>query len=448
MKISSWGGVSGNITRLARPAYSSDIAPELRSIAASAPGNGLVIGNLRSYGDEALSPTGCYIQTTLCDRILELDQTGLTLTVECGVLLDELQSRLLPLGLMLPVTPGTALVTVGGAIANDVHGKNHHCAGTFGCFVTGFELVRTTGEILVCTPDENSEWFAGTIGGMGLTGAITHARLRLRRVESPLLKVRSIRFGRLEEFFQLDELHRDSHEYTVAWIDCLATGKALGRGIYSVADHLPSAPAGGTLASNGRSGDRMHAHRINVPFTLPISPLNRVTLALLNAAYWRLYPIGTQYVHMNKWLYPLDAVGKWNRLYGPRGFRQFQCVVPYDRARAAITEMLRAISARGEGSLLAVLKNFGSKPSPGLMSFPMPGTTLALDFVYRGQRTIDLLRELHRITLDAGGRIYAAKDACSAPEHLEHGYPNLARFKHLLDPGIRSGLAQRLRVTA
>jgi FAD/FMN-containing dehydrogenase len=418
----------------------------LRSL--SAPGNGLVIGNLRSYGDEALSPTGCYIQTTRCDRILELDQAGPTVTVECGVLVDALEDRLMPLGLMLPVTPGTAMVTVGGAIANDVHGKNHHCAGTFGCFVEEFELVRTTGEVLVCSPNQNSEWFSGTIGGMGLTGAITRATLRLRRIESPLLKVWSTRFGRLEEFFQLDEQHRDSHEYTVAWIDCLATGNALGRGIYSVADHISSAPTGGTLASAARSLAQTRSRRINVPFTLPISPLNRVTLALMNAAYWRLYPTGTQSVNLRKWLYPLDAVGNWNRLYGPRGFRQFQCVVPADQARAAIMQMLQTIAARGEGSLLAVLKNFGNKPSPGLMSFPMPGTTLALDFVHRGERTVTLLRELHRITMDAGGRIYAAKDACSAPEHLEHGYPNLSRFKRFLDPGIGSLLAQRLSLIA
>jgi FAD/FMN-containing dehydrogenase len=446
MKISSWGGVSGTVTRLAQPEYSTDIAAQLQSLAA--PGDALVIGNLRSYGDEALSPTGRYLQTTRCDRILELDQTAPTVTVECGVLLDALEDRLMPLGLMLPVTPGTAMVSVGGAIANDVHGKNHHCAGTFGCFVEEFELVRTTGEVLVCSPNQNSEWFAATIGGMGLTGAITRATLRLRRIESPLLKVRSMRFARLEEFFQLDEQHRNSHEYTVAWIDCLATGKALGRGIYSMADHLPRAPTGGTLASAAKSRVQTRSRRINVPFTLPISPLNRATLGLMNAAYWRLYPTGTQSVNLRKWLYPLDAVGNWNRLYGPRGFRQFQCVVPADRARESITEMLRTISARGEGSLLAVLKNFGSKPSPGLMSFPMPGTTLALDFVYRGERTANLLRELHRITMDAGGRIYAAKDACSAPEHLEHGYPNLSRFKPLLDPGIGSLLARRLRLIA
>jgi FAD/FMN-containing dehydrogenase len=439
VKMSSWGGVTGGVRHLAMPAYSPDIAQELRSFAAAAPGNGLVIGNLRSYGDEAISPTGCYIQTTHCDRILELDPAGPTVTVECGVLVDALQSRLLPLGLMLPVTAGTALVTIGGAIANDVHGKNHHCAGTFGCFVERFELVRTTGEVLVCSPNENAEWFAGTIGGMGLTGAITRSTLRLRRIESPLLKMRAMRFGRLEEFFQLDEAHRDSHEYTVAWIDCLATGTALGRGIYSVADHLASA---------AKSADQTRSRRINVPFTLPVSPLNRVTLGLMNAGYFHFYPTGTRYMNMKSWLYPLDAIGNWNRLYGPHGFRQFQCVVPYDRARAAITQMLRTISARGEGSLLAVLKNFGSKPSPGLMSFPMPGTTLALDFVYRGQRTVDLLRELHRITMDAGGRLYAAKDACSTPEHLEHGYPNLSRFKRLLDPGIGSLLAQRLGLTA
>jgi FAD/FMN-containing dehydrogenase len=446
MQISSWGGVSGRVTRLAQPGYSLDIGGELRSLAASAPGSCLVIGNLRSYGDEVISPTGRYLQTTRCDRMLDLDESGPTMTVECGALVDALQCRLIPLGLLIPVTAGTALSTVGGAIANDVHGKNHHCAGTFGRFVEELELVRTTGEVLVCSPHENSEWFAGTIGGMGLTGAITRARIKLRRIDSPLLKVWSIRFGRLEEFFELDELHRDSHEYTVAWVDCLAARQALGRGIYSVADHLSGEAGEGILASGDRPSPEPCAERINVPFALPLSPINRVTLALMNSASWRFYPTGTRYVRLRKWLYPLDAIGNWNRLYGRRGFRQFQCVVPYDRARPAIMEMLRTVSALGEGSFLAVLKNFGDVPSPGLMSFPMLGTTLALDFPYRGERTVRLLRELHRITMDAGGRLYAAKDGCSAPELLEHGYPNLGRFKRLLDPGMGSMLAQRLRL--
>jgi len=442
MRISSWGGMSGDVQSLVRPAFSTDIRHPFAAERGQIRPKYLVIGNLRSYGDEVLSPDGHYVQTTRCDRILKIDTVNDTVTAESGVRLDFLQERVRPLGYVIPVTPGTAHLTLGGAIANDVHGKNHHVSGTFGCFVRQFELQRTTGEVLICSPLENSEYFAATIGGMGLTGAISWASIQLRRIASPFLRAASYRFEDLSEFFALDLQNKDQHEYSVAWVDCLAKGRSLGRGIYSVADHVSTAAqavAGGAV--------RPRKYRADVPFRMRLSPINRFTLAAMNFLYYRLHRTGVRAVPLENWLYPLDAVSHWNRLYGRRGFYQFQCVVPAESAPSAVAEMLKTIAAKQQGSFLAVLKNFGEKASPGWMSFPMPGTTLALDFPNRGPATESLLLDLYRITANARGRLYPAKDGCSPPNSLRDGYPNFARFKALIDPGLDSMMARRLQLT-
>jgi L-gulonolactone oxidase len=440
MRISSWGGMSNEAKSFRSPAFSSDIRQELSGRRPATRSKCLVVGNLRSYGDEVLCPDGHYVQTTRCDRILQIDSREDRVTAECGIRFDVLQERLARWGYIIPVTPGTAHLTLGGAIANDVHGKNHHVAGTFGCYVEEFELVRTSGEVLKCSPRENSELFAASIGGMGLTGAITWATVQVRRIASPLLRVKSAQFGQLADFFDLD-LEGKQHEYSVAWIDCLAKGRSLGRGIYSVADHLASdaKPAAMSAAKPRR--------RARVPFYMPVSPVNRFTLSAMNSLYYRSHRTGLHTIPIEHWMYPLDSVQHWNRLYGRRGFHQFQSVVPRSEAQAAVSEMLKATSAAHQGSFLAVLKNFGNKESPGLMSFPMPGTTLALDFPNRGKITEDLLLELHRITSNARGRLYPAKDGCSPANSLENGYPNFGRFTRSIDPGIESLQARRLGLT-
>ena len=441
MQISSWGGLRREARDICTPAFSSD----MRRILQSARGAGLrslVIGNLRSYGDEVLCPDGFYLRTTRCDRILQIDVAGNTVTAECGIRMDELQRRLTPLGLMIPVMPGTALLTLGGAIANDVHGKNHHAAGTFGRFVRKLQLVRTNGETFLCSPSENPDYFAATIGGLGLTGAITWSTIELRRISSPILRVASQRMRCLSEFFGIDDRNKEQHEYTVAWIDCLAKGKSLGRGIYSTADFIEtSAPAPDPTPFG------MKRLRIGVPFSLPMSPVNRLTVGAMNSLYYRTQLAGVRYLDFREWLYPLDAVGHWNRVYGLRGFFQFQCVIPTRQAEQGISNLLKTIALCRQGSFLAVLKNFGGKSSPGLMSFPMSGATLALDFPNHGAATRDLLLELCRITLEAGGRLYPAKDAHSSPDSLKFGYPNFARFKTLVDPGIESMMSRRLQLT-
>jgi L-gulonolactone oxidase len=441
MQISSWGGMSNEAMSLWSPAFSSEIRQGLPARCSATRSKCLVVGNLRSYGDEVLCPDGRYVQTTRCDRILSIDSSESRVSAECGIRFDVLQERLTRSGYMIPVTPGTAYLTLGGAIANDVHGKNHHGAGTFGCYVEELELVRTSGEVLTCSPRENPELFAASIGGMGLTGAMTSATFRVRRLDSPLLRVKSTRFTQLSDFFDLD-LEGKQHEYSVAWIDCLAKGRALGRGVYSVADHLsPDAKPAATSAAKA-------ARKAHVPFRLPVSPVNRFTLSLMNSLYYRAHRTGLHTVPMRQWLYPLDSVLDWNRLYGRRGFYQFQSVVPRSEAQEAISDMLKATSAAQQGSFLAVLKNFGGKQSPGLMSFPMPGTTLALDFPNRGKITQDLLMALHRITSNAGGRLYPAKDGWSPANSLETGYPNFARFARSIDPGIESLQARRLGLTS
>jgi FAD/FMN-containing dehydrogenase len=440
MRISSWGGMTGTVESLSQPSFASEIRAKVLASDGQNESRCLVIGNLRSYGDQVLNPHGRYIKTTRCDRIIEIDQPTGTVTAESGISLHVLQQRLEGFGFILPVTPGTARLTLGGAIANDVHGKNHHVAGSLGCFVEQFELVRSSGEVLQCSQRENADYFGATIGGMGLTGAITQATIRLRRITSPFLSVTSHRFGNLGEFFDLDMRSNNQHEYTVAWIDCLSKGRALGRGIYSVADHLP---IGGERPVKSR---RNGMYRASVPFALPVSPVNRLTLSLMNSAYYRLHRTGQRTIRYDDWLYPLDAIGHWNRLYGRHGFHQFQCVVPHHEARAAIAEMLETTAAHGQGSFLAVLKNFGDKPSPGWMSFPMPGATLALDFPNRGAATRELLLDLYQIAAAAGGRLYPAKDGCSPPTSLAQGYAHHDRFRHMIDPGFGSVMARRLQL--
>jgi FAD/FMN-containing dehydrogenase len=438
MLVHSWGRLESVAQAWSRPAFATDIPREVA--ARHTDRRCLVIGNLRSYGDEVLNDEGRYVSTTRCDRILAVDGDEASVTAECGITLLALQERLEPLGFMLPVTPGTAHLTLGGAIANDVHGKNHHVAGTFGRFVRSFELARSTGEVIECSRERNAEYFAATIGGMGLTGAIIRATVGLRSISSPQLHVKSIRFANLAEFFALDADANPAQEYSVAWIDCLGKGRSLGRGILSVADHAPAMPSAHPVER------RTNAYRLAIPCELPVSPVNRLSLALMNTLYYRAHRTGERVIHYRDWLYPLDAIKNWNRLYGRQGFFQFQCVIPRDHARDAVGRLLETISLREQGSFLAVLKNFGSLASPGLMSFPMPGTTLALDFPNRGYATRELLLALYEITAAAGGRLYPAKDACSPAASLEQGYPNYERFKQSIDPGFGSLMARRLRL--
>lgn len=395
-------------------------------------------GNGRSYGDSCLNPRGTLLHARGLDRFIDFDPATGVLRCEAGVTLAEIIDLVLPQGWFLPVTPGTRYVTVGGAIANDVHGKNHHRTGSFGHHLRAFELLRSDGTRKRCTPvDDTDGLFAATVGGLGLTGLITGAELQLRRVPGPALEVENIRFGSLDEFFALSRASADSHEYSVAWIDCLASGKARGRGHFTRADHA-------TLSATERP--RMPGKGLAMPFTPPISLVNGLTLRPFNALYYWRQPAPRKRVasHLLPFFYPLDGIANWNRMYGPSGFLQYQCVLPPSESAAGVDALLQEISRSGSGSFLAVLKEFGNQSSPGLLSFPRPGTTLALDFPNTGPEVFRLLDRLDHIVDDAGGALYPAKDARMSSASFKRAYPRWQEFEAFIDPRFSSGFWRRV----
>ncbi|MBB3949506.1 FAD-binding oxidoreductase [Aureimonas jatrophae] len=420
----SWG-------RLGRPQGGrraipgADGFPSVRS-----PAGLLPRGNGRSYGDSCLNDAGLLVDLTARNRIFGFDaETGL-LDAEPGVLLRDVTRTVAPLGWFLPVTPGTQFVTLGGALANDVHGKNHHRRGTFGTWVEDFTLVRSDRLPMRCARDENSELFAATIGGMGLTGIVTRLRVRMMRVASSSIRQVTHRFDRLEDYFDRAEEADERHEYAVAWIDSLATGSHFGRGHLICGDH----EADGTLSGDAKPG------RLRVPFTPPVSPLRGVALRAFNELYYRRAAAGRseRTVAFEPFFYPLDGVTDWNRLYGPRGLLQHQSVVPYERGATAVRALMECAHAHGQGSFLTVLKRFGDRPSPALLSFPRRGWTLTLDFPHRGSRTLDLMAALDRIAIEAGGAVNPYKDATMSPDTFAASFPEWRRLEAWRDPAIVS----------
>jgi FAD/FMN-containing dehydrogenase len=407
----------------------------------------LPYGNGRSYGDSNLNPGGALLQGRHLDRFISFDAATGVLRCEAGVLLHDIIKLVLPQGWFPMVTPGTQFITVGGAIANDVHGKNHHAAGSFGNHVNGFELLRSDGSRHWCSPIEAPALFAATIGGLGLTGLITWAELQLRRVANPFMDSETVRFRNLGEFFELSQASERDFEYTVSWIDCAFTGKRLGRGLFNRANHAP-AVLDTRLVPPKLSGAVAEAAR-KVPFTPPISLINPLSLKSFNTLYFhkQVGDVARGLQHYRPFFYPLDALLEWNRIYGPRGFYQYQCVVPHAKAYAATAELLDTIARSGQGSFLAVLKQFGEPASRGMLSFPTPGTTLALDFPNTGPRVHKLFTALDDIVRKAGGRLYVAKDGRMTGELFKSGYPRLSEFLPHVDPRFSSGWWRRVMQT-
>jgi FAD/FMN-containing dehydrogenase len=411
---------------------------------AQADGPILALGKGRSYGDTCLNEGGTLIDTRRLDRFISFDRETGELICEPGVSLADilaLVTRPLADGSywFLPVTPGTKFVSVAGAIANDVHGKNHHRRGTFGNHVNWLDLVRGDGTIVRCAPGTNQELFNATIGGLGLTGFILRASIQLMRVPNLMLEVEDIRMDSLADYFRLEAETHHEWEYAASWVDVLAGGAATGRGIYTRARHAAFGP------KVARPKPKRAA---SVPIDAPSWLLGSSSVRAFNGLYYRKL-LGRRRVtrtdHFDPVFYPLDAIGDWNRLYGPKGFFQYQCVVPPERARDAVGSLLGCIAAAGQGSLLAVLKSFGSITSPGLISFPMEGTTLALDFPNRGERTLALLDQLDGITHAAGGRVYPAKDARMSAQMFRSNFPALRRFERSLDPKFSSSFWRRVK---
>lgn len=405
--------------------------------------NIIAFGMGRSYGDACLNPNGGLWLTRTFDKYISFDEENGILECESGVLLQDIQRLFVPKGWMLPVTPGTQMITVGGAIANDVHGKNHHVFGSFADSLINIQLQRTTGEIIDCGPRHQQEWFAATVGGIGLTGLILKATIQLRPVQSPWLNTETIAYESLEEFFEIADTSELNWEHTVSWIDCLSTShntnkKTLNtkaRGLFMRGNHAAITDRKLPLEKNK-----------NFPFTPPISLVNSLSLRLFNEAYFAKgkHSTAESVQYYEKFFYPLDGLQEWNRMYGPRGFYQYQCVIPRKPAVLAVKELLNQISKSGSGSFLAVLKTFGNRPSLGMLSFPMPGVTLALDFPNHNEVTLQLLNRLDAVVKQAGGRIYLAKDARMSKEMFEHGYSKHQEFITFRDPGISSLMSKRL----
>ncbi|MDT0136563.1 FAD-binding oxidoreductase [Acidovorax sp. PRC11] len=398
--------------------------------------HGLAHGMGRSYGDVCLNPGGALWATRGLDRFIAWNESTGELTCEAGVLLRDIQRTFVPRGWMLPVTPGTQFATVGGAIANDVHGKNHHVHGSFGDHVAALQLLRTDGLRMHCGPGLRPDWFAATVGGLGLTGVVTQATLRLRRVAGPWLDTETLPYASLREFFELSDASEADWEYTVSWIDCLSGADA--RGIFMRGNHVP-----GPVASPPRTPG---GGKRTVPFAPPFSLVNRLSLRPFNTAYYHLHAqrAGRRLQHYEPFFYPLDNLLEWNRIYGRRGFHQYQCAVPREGGEGAVAALLGEISASGQGSFLGVLKTFGQRTPPGLLSFPMPGVTLALDFPNLGESTLRLFERLDTVVAAAGGRLYPAKDARMPRALFESGYPRLPEFLPYRDPRIRSAMSLRL----
>ena len=397
----------------------------------------LPYGNGRSYGDSCLTRHGFHVDMRACNRIMSLNLETGVLTAEPGVILGNLIGHLHGKGWFPAVVPGTQFVTLGGALANDIHGKNHHGKGTFGSHVLSFKLARSDGSVVNCSAIENQDLFAATIGGMGLTGIVIELTMQLAKVNAHSVRQSTIPFASLDGYFELIENEGDAHEYAVAWIDQLAYGANFGRGLMLLGDHAET-----DLPNSNKL-------QLSVPFQPPVSLLNGWSLKLFNTAYnfAGQRKTGEQIVNAQSFFFPLDAVKNWNRLYGPRGLYQHQSVIPLDAAPEIIPAMLRATHDAGEASFLTVLKKFGAIASPGLLSFPRSGHTLTLDFPNRGMRTLSLLNRLDHLVLQAGGAVNPYKDARMSAAMLKASFTNWQMLEAMRDPAIVSDFWTRTALT-
>lgn len=411
---------------------------DLESITRDVP---LTRGLGRSYGDAALPAPGDLrvAGSVLADRILAFEPATAIITAEAGLSLDALYQALLPRGFYTPVTPGTRFVTLGGMVGADVHGKNHHVDGCFGRHVLALTLRVADGRVVTCSPSEHAELFYATIGGMGLTGHILDVTFRLARVASPWIYQETERVADIDQFIGSLKAAAAGWPMTMGWIDCLSTGRHLGRGVLFR----------GRWAEPGEAPKvfpTLHAP-IPVPLMFPNGVLGSATVRAFNMAYYRVPRKPREIVHPKAFFYPLDVAGDWHRLYGPRGFTQYQCVLPESGSSGAARRFLEVVTKNGGASFLCVIKDCGPE-GDGLLSFPKPGISIALDLPMRDD-TQSLVDRLNEQVIGDGGRIYLAKDALTRPEHFAAMEPRLKRFlevRRRWDPQGRIRSKQSLRL--
>ncbi|MCB1671638.1 MAG: FAD-binding oxidoreductase [Gammaproteobacteria bacterium] len=433
MEMYGWGRFPGIDTTLIEPVDRPSLATKLRSRDRNT--HLIARGAGRSYGDSSLAETT--IGTRFLDNFISFDRQAGVLCCDAGLTLEQVLDLTVPAGWLLPVLPGTRFVSVGGAIASDVHGKNHHLDGCFSNFVQSMSLMLASGETVQCSRDNNPELFRATCGGMGLTGIILAATLKLEPVVSAFIEQRTDFAANLDEIFALFEEHQLS-KYSVAWLDCLARGAKLGRSVLFTGHN---STRGGLVNWSRR--------RISAPPRSPGFLVNRVSMGLFNRLYLAAQKSGRRenIQYYRDYFFPLDWIHNWNRLYGGRGFIQYQFVVPDTTARDAIGVALKEISALGKGSFLTVLKKMGAE-NANFLSFPMAGYTLALDFRIEDS-LFPLLDRLDRIVLEAGGRLYLAKDARMSRDLFTRTYPGLADFQQVrreVDPDNLFGSLQSRRL--
>jgi decaprenylphospho-beta-D-ribofuranose 2-oxidase len=422
-KISGWGRFPTACARVLSPRSVGELQDLLARESASTAFDGIARGQGRSYGDSALAAN--VVETGHLDSLLAFDEIAGTLHCRSGVTLGEILRLLTPKGWFLPVLPGTRHVSVGGAIAADVHGKNHHCDGSFCDHVISLELMLPSGETIICSPVVNPALFHATCGGMGLTGIIVAASLQLRRTSSSQIIQRTHVATSLEHCFEQITQHADAR-YSVAWLDCLARASSLGRSVLFVAEH-----ADGTLEKRAAMPRRLQP---GIPMDTPAALLNRYSIGAFNALYYarhrtRHNASGEQMLDYQQFFFPLDGIANWNRLYGRGGFLQYQCVLPEESSLQGLRLVLDRVSAAGKGSFLSVLKRFGPA-NRNLLSFPLAGYTLTLDFKFESD-LLPLLATLDAIVLDHGGRLYLAKDARMSAETFRRSYPRWQEFRAL-----------------
>jgi decaprenylphospho-beta-D-ribofuranose 2-oxidase len=417
-RISGWGRFPSMQADIFSPRSAAELSNYFKNAGESFQGISRGLG--RSYGDSSLA--NHVIQTRHLDNFISFDEEAGILCCNAGVTLGTILDNFAARGWFLPVVPGTRFVTVGGAIASDVHGKNHHLDGSFSNHLVSLRLLLASGEVISCSESEHAEIYHATCGGMGLTGVVVDATLQLRRISSAFINQQSIKTSNLRDCFDQIEAHNSAH-YSVAWLDCMAQGEELGRALLFLGEHC-------SMDQRNERDERRNLRNstLNVPFTTPAMLLNRYSMRLFNRLYYKAAgrPASSSRIHYKKYFFPLDSISNWNRLYGGQGFLQYQFVLPPETAYEGIHKVLSRITAAGKGSFLSVLKKFG-EANANMLSFPTSGYTLTLDFKYEAD-LLPLLDQLDSIVLQHGGRLYLAKDARMSEAMFKSSYPRWQEF--------------------